>query len=98
MIDASHIVSGIRDLGVRPADLLVVHSSLKSFGHVHGGAETVARALVDAVSPAGSVFVPVFNYDVYAFQVDETPSVLGAVTEAFRKLPHAVRSRHPTHS
>ena len=92
------IVAGIRALGVRPGDLLVVHSSLKSFGRVEGGAETVAKAIVEAVSPGGSAFVPVFNYDVHAFDLDQTPSVVGAVTEAFRKLPNAVRSRHPTHS
>jgi len=79
---------------VNPRQILVVHSSLKSFGRVQGGAETVARALAEF----GNVFVPVFNYDAYPFAGNETPSLTGAITEAFRKLPGVIRSMHPTHS
>src|SRR5262245_5369637 len=98
MVDGADIVAGIRRLGVHSGDLLVAHSSLKSFGRVEGGAGTVAKALADSVGPGGTVFVPVFNYDVHPFDVNLAASVVGAVTEAFRKLPQALRSLHPTHS
>ncbi len=84
-------------LGVRPGDLLIAHSSLKSFGHVIGGATPVAQALVDAVSPGGTAFLPTFNYGRDPYDPATAPSYDGAITEAFRKLPGAIRSLHPTH-
>ena len=39
------IVCDLRALGVKAGDVLLVHSSLKSMGHVEGGAETVIAAL-----------------------------------------------------
>jgi aminoglycoside 3-N-acetyltransferase len=92
-----NIVHDIRALGVRPGDLLLVHSSLKSFGHVGGGAETVARALVETISPGGTVFLPTFNFGQHPWDPKTTPSVVGAVTEAFRHLPGAQRSLQCTH-
>ena len=95
MVTAADITRAIRELGVRPGEHLVVHSSLKSFGQVEGGAETVARALMQS---GANVFMPVFNYDIHPFDAAATPSLTGAITEAFRKLPDVSRSLHPTHS
>jgi aminoglycoside N3'-acetyltransferase len=53
---------------------------------------------VDAVSPAGSVFVPTFTYGRDAYAPATSPSYDGIITEHFRKLPGAVRSLHPTHA
>ena len=38
--------NGLDAIGVRPGDVLLVHSSLRSLGPVEGGAETVLRALL----------------------------------------------------
>lgn len=76
--------------------MLLAHSSMKSFAdHLDGGPAAVARALFDA---AANAFVPTFNYEHGPFEAGSTPSFTGAVTEAFRKLPGAIRSAHPTHS
>jgi aminoglycoside 3-N-acetyltransferase len=40
---------------------VIAHSSLKSFGHVEGGADAVARALVDV---CGTVLVPAGTWDL----------------------------------
>lgn len=96
-ITQQDIVAGIRALGVSPGDLLLVHSALSSFGHVEGGAVAVARALVESVSPGGTAFVPTFNYGQLPYDPATTPSLTGAITESFRTLAGAVRSRHPTH-
>jgi aminoglycoside 3-N-acetyltransferase len=98
MVMVEQIVEGIRNLGVRPGDLLLVHSSLKSFGTVEGGADAVAEALTRVVSPGGSVFVPTFNFAKLPWDRQTTSSLTGAITEAFRKQPQAVRSDHPTHA
>ncbi|WP_299364225.1 aminoglycoside 3-N-acetyltransferase [uncultured Paracoccus sp.] len=54
-LNARELVGGLHDLGVRPGDTLMVHTSLKALGPVTGGAETVARAILDAVGPGGTV-------------------------------------------
>ena len=92
------IARGLRELGIERGDLVHVHSSLSALGHVEGGAETVADALLETVGPAGTVMVPTFNHGAAeVFDVKTTPSVNGAVTEALRKRPEARRSVHPTH-
>jgi len=99
-VTRQNIVAAIRLLGVQAGDLMIAHSSYKSFGAggVAGGPGVVAEALVDAVSPGGSVFVPAFNYGRDAYDPATSPSFDGAITECFRQLPGAVRSLHPTHS
>ncbi|MGB7160291.1 MAG: AAC(3) family N-acetyltransferase [Tepidisphaeraceae bacterium] len=92
------ILAAIRSLGVTPGDLLLAHTSLSSFGRVEGGAVTVAQALIASVSPGGTAFVPTFNYGTLPYDPAITQSLTGAVTEAFWKLPGAVRSGHPTHA
>jgi len=57
----SEIETGLFDLGVRPGMMLEVHSSLRSFGYVEGGAETVIQALQNAVGPGGAVVMPSFR-------------------------------------
>ncbi len=99
------ILSGLRKLGVRPGDKLLVHSSLSSFGHVDGGAEAVIDALIGTVSPGGTVLVPTLTGDETLspanppiFDPLNTACWTGTIPEAFRKRPDAVRSLHPTHS
>ena len=45
----------LRALGLAPGDTAMVHASLRALGPVRGGAEAVARALLDAVSPGGTL-------------------------------------------
>ena len=52
------ILQGLRDIGVTSGMELAVHTSLKTFGHVEGGAVTVIAALKESVSPGGSLFMP----------------------------------------
>jgi aminoglycoside 3-N-acetyltransferase len=97
-ITREQIIAAIRARGVRAGDLMIAHSSYKSLGSFEGGPEGVAIAMIDAVSPGGSVFIPTFNFGELAFDPASTPSLTGAITETFRKLPGVVRSDHPTHS
>mgnify|MGYP003877520601 CR=1 FL=1 len=93
-----HIVEELRRLGLGEGDVIQVHSSLSSFGYVEGGADAVVDALLELVGPEGTVMVPTFNHHrARVFDIRETPSVNGAVTEALRRRPEAKRSLHPTH-
>jgi aminoglycoside 3-N-acetyltransferase len=57
------ISSDLRALGVQPGDVLIVHSSLRSFGWVVGGAAAVVDALLAAIGHDGTVTMPAHSGD-----------------------------------
>ena len=56
------LVQGFRTLGLEPGMGLMVHSSLRSFGYVEGGAATVVDALMEVLTPSGTLLMPSFNH------------------------------------
>lgn len=48
----------LQRLGVKAGMTLLVHSSLSSLGWVNGGSITVIQALMDALSPSGTLVMP----------------------------------------
>jgi aminoglycoside 3-N-acetyltransferase len=58
MVTEADIVHGLRVLGLHSSSAVIVHSSLRSFGNVEGGAYTVCQALLSTgatlLLPAGS--------------------------------------------
>ncbi len=57
-IKRQDIISGLQQIGIKSGMELEVHSSLKSFGYVEGGALTVIDALKETVGSNGSIFMP----------------------------------------
>ncbi|MHC4714968.1 MAG: AAC(3) family N-acetyltransferase [Planctomycetota bacterium] len=103
VVEKSEIIAALRAAGLAEGDTALAHSSLSSFGHVDGGADAVIDALLEAVGPGGTVLVPTHTWETVTrenpvFDVRETPSCVGFVTNVFRKRPGAVRGLHPTHS
>ncbi|MFD5572627.1 aminoglycoside N(3)-acetyltransferase [Streptomyces cadmiisoli] len=58
LVTRDSLAADLSGLGVRPGEILLVHSSLSSLGWVCGGAETVVRSLCDALGPHGTLVVP----------------------------------------
>jgi len=52
------ILGDLKELGLKPGMIVLVHSSLSSLGWVCGGALAVIRALEEAVFPGGSIMMP----------------------------------------
>ena len=105
-VTAGEIARDLRVLGLRPGDVVLVHSAMSRLGHVQGGARAVVAAFRDALGPGGTLAVPTFPFtgSMLAhvrrdpdFDVDATPSRMGAVSEAVRTHPGARRSLEPTH-
>ena len=102
-LDRATLVRDLTHLGVPSGGLVMVHSSLRSLGHVAGGADTVVDALLEALGPEGTLVVPTFTYPLvgepdFLFDPLRTPSLMGAISEAARRNPKARRSIHLWHS
>lgn len=91
------LADGLRALGLRNGDLVLVHASLSSFGEVEGGADAVCEALIEACGPDGTVAMPTMG-GKRPWDVNEGKSILGTVSETFRLRDDTIRSLHPTHS
>ncbi|MDP6775886.1 MAG: AAC(3) family N-acetyltransferase [Candidatus Latescibacteria bacterium] len=81
-VTQTDIENGLRELGLGDGDIVLVHSSLSSLGHVEGGAETVVEAILRVLGPSGTLVVPTFGS-------------FGVITDVVKDLPHAVHSIHP---
>lgn len=106
-LDQRGIVDALRKLGIEPGDSVLVHSSLSRLGIVEGGVATVVSALQAAVGSRGNLCASTIHLRVPAvehfasdpvFDVRTSRSTMGAISEAVRTLPGAIRSIHPTHS
>ncbi len=107
IVKEKDIMYALTDLGIKSGDSVMVHSSLSKIGYLEGGAEALISALQKVVESDGNILMPAFpaigfNYDYLksnsVFDVKNTPSKMGIVTEVFRKLPGVKRSLHPTDS
>lgn len=92
----------LRDMGLKPTDAVMVHSSMKAIGQVQGGADTVLDALMEYFEP-GLLMLPAHTWaqmnDSYnVFDPETEPACVGLLPNMFMKRPGVVRSLHPTHS
>lgn len=105
MLDAKQIITDLRNLGVQPDDILIVHSSynaLRGDDQIAGGPEAVIAALKETVKE-GTLLLPGLSYlnvntEHRFFDVEETPTCIGILPETMRLSEGVVRSIHPTHS
>ena len=102
-VTCSDILTGLQSLGLKPGDTAFVHSSLSSFGHVEGGAETVVRAFLEVLGPEGTFSAPIFRNGYFGGESDQVwdrdnaPSQMGRISETVRTWPGARRSAHAVH-
>ncbi len=99
------LLDDLRQAGIAEGDLVIAHTILSAMGYVEGGAGTVVQALLQAIGDEGTLVMPCFAHDTFSkyyldkdpvFDVTQSPSRAGSVTEAMRLMPGAVRSFHPT--
>jgi len=104
-VTASDIAAGLRALGLPAGATVLVHSSLRSFGQVEGGADAVIDGILQALGPTGTAAFPTFSGSSKLgpehpphFDVRQTPCWTGRIPETARDRAEARRSLHPTHS
>ncbi len=101
------IESELKKIGVVPGDTIMLHSSLSKMGMVENGSDDVIDAFLNIIGNEGTLMMPAFpamgfSYDYLksnpVFDIKNTPSKMGIVTEVFRKRVGVLRSLHPTDS
>ncbi|MEW6636785.1 MAG: aminoglycoside 3-N-acetyltransferase [Actinomycetota bacterium] len=75
----SRLARDLVRLGLGPGGVAMVHCRMSALGHVIGGAETVVRALLDALGPEGTIAA-------YTGWQDEPPEDLDALDVETRRL------------
>lgn len=96
-----------RDAGVQAGDVLLLHSSIKRTykrylkSGVRLTAKDILESFLEAIGPTGTLLLPLFNFDFtkgIRFDMKNTPSHMGDLTEAGRIHPLAIRTGHPIYS
>lgn len=102
----SHFVKALRDAGINDGDSVFVHSRVSAFGKLLTSdknflMQSLTDSIKDAVGSDGIIIMPTFSYSFdknEAFDIDNTQSTVGALTEFFRKQKGVIRTSHPNHS
>ena len=93
----------LKRLGIQPGDIILVHSSMRAFGVPELRAKEVIETLMEILTEQGTLLVPALSYETVTreapiFDIRETKSCVGALSECFRTKYAQYRSVHPTHS
>lgn len=104
--DSARLTAKLRQMGIAETDTLLVHSNFEPLSGFTGTPMDVVDALARLVGEKGNllmVSIPFRGsaYDHLAlgkvFDVRKTFSMMGLITEMFRRRPGTLRSLHPTH-
>ena len=102
MYNKDHLKKQLAEMGLKPTDAVMIHSSIKAMGPVEGGADTILDALMEYFAE-GLLMMPTHTWaqmsDTYnVFDPATEKSCVGTLSNLFRQRPGVVRSLHPTHS
>ena len=93
--------------GVQSGDALLLHSNIRRTisqarkAGVRLNANDVLDSFLRALGPKGTLILPLFNFDFptsKTFDIRQTPSQMGALTELARCRGVGVRTGHPVYS
>ena len=95
-------VNPFAEAPIKPGSTLLLHSSIIRTVRQHRiKPEGIITALLDRLGADGTLLLPLFNFEFtegVPFDIKSTPSHMGALTEAGRNWPGAVRTGHPVYS
>jgi len=101
----------LRAVGLSEGDAVLMHSDLRTLAPARVlksmpayGMSALIAGVLEAIGKDGTLVMPTFTWDSFhdkktvVFDVANTPSEVGSVTEFFRKMPDVIRSHHVCHS
>lgn len=92
--------------GLEPGDTILIHSSLRRNLRILNKKfkvtpDDIIDSFLNIVGPKGTLIFPTFNFgfgDGLPFDINETPSHMGILTEIARKRTDFTRTGHPIYS
>lgn len=99
-------VKALQEMGIRPGDSVMVHSSFEPHHGFRGTAGDAIDAFLAALGPEGHLLMVSMPFrgtaseylsTLKCFDVRKVPSAMGMVSEVFRRRPGVLRSIHPSH-
>lgn len=63
MLIKQELVDGLKKLGIKQGMMIEVHASMKSFGYIVGGAQTLVDALIECIGYNGTLLMPLHFRD-----------------------------------
>ena len=102
----SDIIYGLINVGIKKGDILLVHSDILAFGRPHYSDiniffSVLIDAFIETIGPSGTLIMPTFSFSFTNgddFSVSDSPSLVGALTNHFRKIKGVIRTHDPIHS
>jgi aminoglycoside 3-N-acetyltransferase len=104
--DRPRLLATLRTLGVEPGDSVMLHSAFANEHGFRGSVKQLTEVFIEAVGPQGHLLMVSLPYrssslqylsSLKQFDVRKTPSMMGLVSESFRRRTDVLRSEHPTH-
>jgi aminoglycoside 3-N-acetyltransferase len=75
LLTPSQLVNELEALGVAPGRIVMVHASVKAIGKIMGGPNVIVQALLDTLTPTGTLMMYVGWEDIPDFVVNLPPAV-----------------------
>lgn len=97
VVSIGRVRQHLRDLGVQPGSVLLVHTAFSKVRPVEGGPQGLILALTDVIGAAGTLVMPsMSDDDDHPFDATTTPCRgMGIVADTFRRLPGVLRGNSP---
>lgn len=93
--------------GLIEGETVLIHSNIKRTlieyrrNKINISPVDILKSFIDVLGPTGTILLPLFNFDFtkgIPFDIRNSESKMGALTEAARNFPGAVRTGHPMYS
>ncbi len=102
MTDKERFKRDLLELGVKPGDMVLVHSSMKALG-TECAPEEIIDAMEEVLGEEGTLLMPALTYENVTaeqpvFDSAATEPCIGLLPRTFLHRPGVERSVHPTHS
>ena len=97
VVSRQELTTQLRELGVRPDGVLLVHTSFSAVAPVEGGPNGLIAALQDVLGTRGTLVMPsMSDDDDHPFDPGKTACAgMGVVADTFWKRPDVLRSDSP---
>lgn len=101
--DANDLIQVMKKMGMKKGSVVFIHSSMTEFYNYTGTAEELIHNIIDVIGEDGTLMMPAYPKtqklnDEVDFDVLNSPSGAGYLSELFRKMPGVKRSINLQHS